>query len=310
MFSKRPDGNLLKNLDPFSKIVPYIMYHRNDATNMMFEEVDCRPMDEYIRAQAAAGVTRTYMQILIASMVRTMYQRPQLNRFVIGGKTYQRNSIVVSFVVHRSLRGTSEETTIKLHFRGDETLAEIADKIAAAIDETVQEGNQNATDKLAKIVTSVPYCIIWFIVKFLSLLDRHNLMPGAVVEASPFHSSFFITNLKSLGIDTIFHHIYNFGTTSPVHIAGQGEVQSGRSGQRACGNQKNSAARHCDRRAHLRRSVLRAFDQAYEKVHPSPGHAGRASRAAQAVTARHAMPAPAGFTDIPPFRCAAAEGPF
>ena len=134
MFSKRSDGNLLKNLDPFSKIVPYIMYHRNDATNMMFEEVDCRPMDEYIRAQAAAGVTRTYMQILIASMVRTMYQRPQLNRFVIGGKTYQRNSIVVSFVVHRSLRGTSEETTIKLHFRGDETLAEIADKIAAAID--------------------------------------------------------------------------------------------------------------------------------------------------------------------------------
>ena len=104
MFSKRPDGNLLKNLDPFSKIVPYIMYARNDATNMMFEEVDCRPMDEYIRAQAAAGVERTYMQVLIASMVRTMYQRPQLNRFVIGGKTYQRNSIVVSFVVHRRRR--------------------------------------------------------------------------------------------------------------------------------------------------------------------------------------------------------------
>ena len=214
MFSKRPDGNLLKNLDPFSKIVPYIMYARNDATNMMFEEVDCRPMDEYIRAQAAAGVERTYMQVLIASMVRTMYQRPQLNRFVIRGKTYQRNSIVVSFVVHRSLRGTSEETTIKLHFKGDETLSEIADKISAAIDETVQEGNQNSTDKLAKIVTSVPYCIIWFIVKFLSLLDRHNLMPKSIVEASPFHSSFFITNLKSLGIDTIFHHIYNFGTTS------------------------------------------------------------------------------------------------
>ena len=68
------------------------------------------------------------MQVLIASMVRTMYQRPQLNRFVIGGKTYQRNSIVVSFVVHRSLRGTSEETTIKLHFKGDETLSEIAEQ--------------------------------------------------------------------------------------------------------------------------------------------------------------------------------------
>ena len=45
-------------------------------------------------------------------------------------------------------------------------------------------------------------------------MDKHNIMPKAVVELSPFHTSFFITNLKSLGISHVFHHIYNFGTTS------------------------------------------------------------------------------------------------
>lgn len=33
------------------------------------------------------------------------------------------------------------------------------------------------------------------------------------MEASPFHTSFFITNLKSLGINHIYHHVYEFGTT-------------------------------------------------------------------------------------------------
>ena len=215
MLLTRSDGRRIRSLPPMQKIIPYIMRSRAASINLFQEHVDCTPLNNYICAHEVNGQrTMSTMHLLIAAIVRVVAQRPQLNRFVIGGKTYQRNSIVVSFVVHRSLRGTSEETTIKLHFKGDETLSEIADKISAAIDETVQEGNQNSTDKLAKIVTSVPYCIIWFIVKFLSLLDRHNLMPKSIVEASPFHSSFFITNLKSLGIDTIFHHIYNFGTTS------------------------------------------------------------------------------------------------
>ena len=45
-------------------------------------------------------------------------------------------------------------------------------------------------------------------------MDEHNMLPGKIIEASPFHTSLFITNLGSLGIDSIYHHIYNFGTTS------------------------------------------------------------------------------------------------
>lgn len=220
MFSKRPDGRLIRDLDPFSKIVPYIMYERNDATNILYEDVECKPMDDFIRVQAESGKERTYMHILIAAIVRVLYQRPQLNRFVVGGRTYRRNDVSVSFVVHRSLRGKTEETTIKLHFKGDETLTEIADKIDQAIYDTVHS-EQNSTDKLAKVITSVPYCIIWFLVRFLMLLDRHNLMPKSVVEISPFHTSFFFTNLKSLGLDSICHHLYNFGTTSEFVALGK-----------------------------------------------------------------------------------------
>ena len=55
-------------------------------------------------------------------------------------------------------------------------------------------------------------------------MDRHNIMPKAVIEASPFHTSFFITNLKSLGINHIYHHVYEFGTTGIFFAIGKEKV--------------------------------------------------------------------------------------
>ena len=45
-------------------------------------------------------------------------------------------------------------------------------------------------------------------------LDRHNLLPRSIIELSPFHTSLFVTNLASINTPCIFHHCYEFGTTS------------------------------------------------------------------------------------------------
>lgn len=44
-------------------------------------------------------------------------------------------------------------------------------------------------------------------------LDKHGILPKAIIKASPFHTSAFLTNVASLGIDAIYHHLYDFGTT-------------------------------------------------------------------------------------------------
>ena len=46
-------------------------------------------------------------------------------------------------------------------------------------------------------------------------------MPKAIIDLSPMHTSFFVTNLKSLGISHIFHHTYNFGTTGLFFAMGK-----------------------------------------------------------------------------------------
>ena len=45
-------------------------------------------------------------------------------------------------------------------------------------------------------------------------LDLHGLLPRKMIELSPFHTSLFITNLASINTSYIFHHCYEFGTTS------------------------------------------------------------------------------------------------
>ncbi len=210
--AKRHDGVQVKNLEPLMRIIPYIMYDRTDALNYSFEEVDCAVLDQYIKQYTASELN--YMHLLIATFVRTMHKFPELNRFVVNGKLYQRNAIQVSFNVHRSLRGETAETVLKLEFAGTETIAEVAAKIDEAIAANTTVGDTNDTDDLARVVMAIPSFLYKPAVRFLMWMDRHNILPKDIMEASPFHTSFYVTNLKSLGIGTVLHHIYNFGTCS------------------------------------------------------------------------------------------------
>lgn len=214
MFGRRPDGRVVKNIEPMQKITPYIMKTRTDSMNMYEENFPCEGMDAYIREKAAEGIKLGYMHILIAATVRLLALRPQLNRFIMNGKIYTRPKIWVSFVVHPTLQDGSVGTTIKLGFEGTEGILEIAEKINEAVrNETTKRVGENGTDKLARVLTCIPGPIIRLAVNFLMWLDKHNLMPKLIVDLSPFHTSFFLTNLKSLGINHIFHHVYEFGTT-------------------------------------------------------------------------------------------------
>ena len=223
MFKKRPDGRLIKNLEPMEQIMPYIMKTRNDSMNMYDDTFDCTPMDDYIKEKAEQGIELNYMHIIIAALVRLIAQRPQLNRFVMNGRIYTRPKIWVSFVVHPTLSDGSVGTTIKLCFEGTESIFEVAEKVTAAVKkETTQRVGENGIDKLLRtLMKGIPGALIKFVVNTLMWMDKHNIMPKAIVDLSPFHTSIFITNLKSLGINHVFHHVYNFGTTGLFFAMGK-----------------------------------------------------------------------------------------
>ncbi|MBP3568096.1 MAG: 2-oxoglutarate dehydrogenase [Lachnospiraceae bacterium] len=222
MLKKRPDGRVVKTIPPIQKIMPYIMKTRTDSMNMYDDVFNCEEWDSYIKEKEAEGLKMSYMHIFIAGVVRMIALRPQLNRFIMNGRVYTRHKINVSFVVHPKLCDGDTETTIKLEFEGTETIQEIAETINRRVkEETTDRQGENGTDKLAKVLTNIPGPIIRFALNTLMWMDRHNLLPKAIIDLSPFHTSFFITNLKSLGINYIFHHTYEFGTTGLFFAIGK-----------------------------------------------------------------------------------------
>ena len=94
--------------------------------------------------------------------------------------------------------------------------------VAKAIEEARVETNSNSTDKVAKFLMAMPL-LPNLVVSLVKFMDAHGCMPKLIFEASPFHTSLFLSNMASLGMNYIYHHIYNFGTTSVFFTMGKTE---------------------------------------------------------------------------------------
>lgn len=221
MFGYRSDGKKIKDLPPIFKIMPCVMPERVDSQVYFKQDIALKSLDEYIDRKAEEGIKISYMNIVYAAIVKIIGERPNLNRFAMNGSLYQRNKVYVSLVIKKSLTDDGTETPIKLDFDGSENIFEIKKKLDEAIEKNKEVSNMNGTDKLTLAFSFIPNGLIRVAFKFLMFLDKHGLMPKKIIEVSPFHTSVFLTNVGSLGIDSIYHHIYNFGTTSMFFSMGK-----------------------------------------------------------------------------------------
>lgn len=212
MIKKRKDGKLVK-MDPLFKIIPLIMEDRSDSQVFLNEEISIQAIDDYIRKKQDQGVNLGYMHIFYAALVRTMKERPKLNQFIMRGRLYERDKITVSLMVKKNMSLDAEETSVKVDFDGSETPEQIKEILNSYIEkEKSNSSEDNDMDAVVKVMDKIPQGFLRILIKFLKYLDTINLMPHSIVKASPFHASAFVTNMGSLGISAINHHLYNFGT--------------------------------------------------------------------------------------------------
>ena len=212
MCFKRSDGKRIKYEDILVKMTPHFMKTRNDAVNQIMHPVRVEDMDAWIREKSEKeGIVFNYMHVVMATIVRLLATRQRLNRFVVRGAVYQRNCISISLTVKRSLRDEGAESTIKVPFTGEETIYEVKEKIDKAIKESIDEDNK--TQKTIKKLAVLPNWLLRFAIGTIKWLDNRNMLPKALINASPFHTSVYVTYLKSIRCDAVLHHIYNFGTT-------------------------------------------------------------------------------------------------
>jgi len=214
MFGFRPDGRRVKDIDPIVRITPYLMPMRCDAQVFLQHKADYELMARYIAKKGAEGEKITFMQIIIASFVRTISQHPEINRYIMNKQFFSRNNCTVSFTMLKDMTNPDAgETAVKIKFDLTDTIFDVRDRMNKVIESSRGVENQNFVDKLVRILFAIPG-LPTAIVGLVRLLDRYGLCPGALLDELPFHTSMYITNNASIGLHHVNHHIYNFGSTS------------------------------------------------------------------------------------------------
>jgi hypothetical protein len=212
-FGDRPDGRRLRTIPVMNQFMPYIMKRRSDALNYFSDSFDITETDRFCRKKVKEGMTNfTFLHVFIAAYVRSVSQRPGINRFVAGQKIYAAKNLDVVMTIKRKMSLDSPDTCIKVRFDPSDTVDQVYAKFNEVVQANAVEGETNSFDKLNRALLYIPGLLLRFTVSFLHFLDYFGLLPRALTKLSPFHGSMIITSMGSLGIQPIYHHIYDFGT--------------------------------------------------------------------------------------------------
>ncbi len=213
------EGRRIKGGIPMDAVSPFIMPNRAGASNSFSASVDIEKCEQLICKKRKEGMEELgIIHIFMAAYVRVISQLPGINRYIRGQRLYARNGIEICMAIKKQLKLNAPETVLKINATPDDTLESIYNQLTDEIKKNREDGDHNNMDTAARVLVSLPGVLLRLTVSFLKLLDYFGWLPRFLTKLSPFHGSLFITNMGSLGMPPIFHHLYDFGNL-PVFIA-------------------------------------------------------------------------------------------
>ncbi len=216
---KNKEYRRIKSGAPMDAVGPFIMPTRGGSTNMFSASADVEKCEQLLRQLRLDGMKGLGMiHIFMAAYARVVSQLPGVNRFIRGQRVYARKNMEICMTIKKDIALNAPETVVKLDATPTDTLYTVYENLNKLIEENKQEGDNNSMDTAARVLMAFPAVILKLVVWFLKLLDYFGLLPKFLTKLSPFHGSLFITNMGSLGMPPVYHHLYEFGNL-PVFIA-------------------------------------------------------------------------------------------
>ena len=229
-FGDRKDGFRLRNLGVMANASIKFMKRRCDSQVLSCFELDITDTVSFIRKNHHEMKKLSLQMILYAALVRTYARYPRMNRFIVGSRCYGRDYVRINIIAKPKLDADSEEYLVPVYFDRSETLPQVIEKYSAAFEKIKYENQKQkemeaSRPSILKILLNNLTAMATKLGGVLVTLDRINLAPKAFLEISPFHGSAFVTNMGSLGIPAVYHHLYEIGTVSHFLALGQKEIR-------------------------------------------------------------------------------------
>lgn len=218
---KRKDGVYLRKLPGFRKMFPFLMPTRTESVIFYSQKVRLRGALAWLdKANAGREKRLSIFHVVLAASARTLALRPDANRFIAGRRIYQRRTIDLSFVVKRELTEGAAETTVKITIDPRATVFDVAEKVSGAVRST--RGTESSSDeKTTALLTSLPRSITRLVVQGARFLDYFNLLPASYIRGDSLYTSVYLANLGSIGLDAVFHHMFEWGNAAFFIVVGK-----------------------------------------------------------------------------------------
>jgi hypothetical protein len=219
---RRSDADLVTELSDSRRMMPYVMRKRNES--IVFHTMQLRIAEtrawlrEYNRAHGKHQHASLFY-LFVYACARSLHERPGINRFVSGGRIYQRKDVCISFSAKKRLVEDSPLVTVKLKFSANEPFPDCMQRICKAVNDG-RSGRELPIDSELRLLTRLPGLVLRSVVAAGRWLDRFNILPAALIETDPLFTSMFLTNDGSVGIGNAHHHLYEHGTCSIHAVVG------------------------------------------------------------------------------------------
>ncbi len=218
---RRPDAELVKTTK-FHEFEFLIMRKKTDSEIHFKTQIDLTHTFKFLKEYNKNRDDKdklTLFQIYLTAAVRAVTLRPKINRFVSGRRLWQRNQIILSFVVKKDKIEGGEEINAMIEFDPFDNLETVQKTVTSKLYEARYGENQNEKD--VKFWGAFPRFFINFIFWLLRWTDEHNMPIYSLTKDIPMWSTAFLAHLGSINIDAVYHHLFGLGTTGVLVTIGK-----------------------------------------------------------------------------------------
>lgn len=213
----RKDARWVRETPAMQTIMAHLYPNRTDCEAYLRETLDITELVKFLEKKNAAHpeYKTTVFHCLIFALAKMIHERPKMNYFVQGRRTYERDEISLGFVCRRRFAESSEEALMFFKPKEDDTLDTLSYRIAGEVHETRKsETATGGVDALLESFAKLPRILLMLIVRIVRWLDFWDLTPMSLRAGDPNFASCFLSNLGSVGCDAVYHHLNNYGSNS------------------------------------------------------------------------------------------------
>lgn len=218
----RKDATLIRDIDALHMVMGHLYLNRTDNEAYISEKIELEPVYKWIAEHEDSEFKYTFFHVIIAAVFKTLIERPKMNRFVADRKFYQRNENIVSFVVKRQFTEEAKEGMANITADENDNIFTIHEKIKKQV-LFCKKGENSETEDTMDLMLKLPLFLQRWVMSIIRGLAEKGRLPASLTDGDSNHSSVFITNLGSIGIQCGYHHLSNYGTSSVFIVIGKKE---------------------------------------------------------------------------------------